>query len=108
MLDEYGRQGATATDAAADPRWSSGQKTDDRFYRPELDGLRFFAFLSVFCAHAFLPVSANVPQNPITNSGNFGVCLFFLLSSYLITELLLRERRRTGKYTCVPFTSAAF
>jgi peptidoglycan/LPS O-acetylase OafA/YrhL len=29
-------------------------------------------------------------------AGSFGVCLFFLLSSYLITELLQRERARTG------------
>ena len=29
-------------------------------------------------------------------AGGFGVCLFFLLSAYLITELLQRERGRTG------------
>jgi peptidoglycan/LPS O-acetylase OafA/YrhL len=77
------------------------------FYRPELDGLRFFAFLAVFWSHA-------APRNPAPWSkvagpsgaswiiasviaGGWGVDLFFALSSYLITELLLREREARGR-----------
>jgi peptidoglycan/LPS O-acetylase OafA/YrhL len=33
----------------------------------------------------------------IREAGNFGVCAFFLLSSFLITELLRRELLKTGK-----------
>jgi peptidoglycan/LPS O-acetylase OafA/YrhL len=76
------------------------------FYRPELDVLRFFAFLSVFVTHAGQPaVFANVAGAKRTllhmyalvlESGAFGMCIFFLLSSYLITELLIRERNNTG------------
>jgi len=29
-------------------------------------------------------------------AGGFGMCMFFLLSAYLITELLMKERSRTG------------
>lgn len=74
-----------------------------RFYRPELDILRFFAFLAVFIHHS-LPVSIGLPSWPIVFSqwlnaiaaaGRHGVDLFFVLSSYLITELLIREY---GKY----------
>jgi hypothetical protein len=65
----------------------------ERFYRPELDALRFFAFFCVFLAHG-LP--SKYPYSVLALSGGFGLCLFFLLSSYLITELLLRERTRTG------------
>ena len=65
----------------------------ERFYRPELDALRFFAFFCVFLAHG-LP--SKQPYSVLALSGGFGLCLFFLLSSYLITELLLRERTRTG------------
>jgi peptidoglycan/LPS O-acetylase OafA/YrhL len=76
------------------------------FYRPELDVLRFFAFLSVFFYHG-LPafdvsrhsgVMARLAlyETRVRDAGSFGVCLFFLLSSYLITELLLRERKLTG------------
>lgn len=79
---------------------------NSRFYRPELDVLRFFAFLSVFLCHG-LPafnlghfsgwiVSLLRFDELIKESGGFGVCLFFFLSAYLITELLERECRQTG------------
>lgn len=32
----------------------------------------------------------------VVASGAFGMCIFFLLSAYLITELLIRERDATG------------
>lgn len=78
-----------------------------RFYQPELDGLRFFAFLAVFVSHAFpqdwsvyeaagLPrVLSYVAARAVASGGN-GVPLFFVLSSYLITTLLLREHEREG------------
>lgn len=78
------------------------------FYRPELDFLRFFAFLAVFIQHS-LPQSPNayrvhgVPQfaalwmAAVQHSGGYGVDLFFVLSAYLITELLQREFISTGK-----------
>lgn len=79
------------------------------FYRPELDGLRFLCFLAVFIGHSF-------PLNPLRSqiagtwqyeayawlwcvpqAGGAGVDVFFTLSSFLITELLLRETERTGR-----------
>jgi peptidoglycan/LPS O-acetylase OafA/YrhL len=78
-----------------------------RFYRPELDGLRFFAFLAVFVSHAFpqdwgyylalgLPkVLAFVAARGVASGGD-GVPLFFVLSSYLITTILLREHEKYG------------
>jgi peptidoglycan/LPS O-acetylase OafA/YrhL len=77
-----------------------------RFYRPELDVLRFAAFLSVFLYHG-LPgfvlgrhtgwlAGAAVFEDRFKETGKFGVCLFFLLSAYLITELLCREKSLTG------------
>ena len=65
------------------------------FYRPELDVLRFFAFLMVFFHH--LPWRSVSPHlRLLQQAGGFGVSIFFLLSSYLITELLMREQERTG------------
>jgi peptidoglycan/LPS O-acetylase OafA/YrhL len=76
------------------------------FYRPELDVLRFIAFFSVFIAHlenAPVPADASPLKAGLLHlyavvvaSGAFGMCIFFLLSAYLITELLIRERAATG------------
>ncbi len=54
---------------------------------PSLDGVRAVSFLIVFLAHAGL--DQIIP-------GRFGVAVFFLLSGYLITTLLIREREKTG------------
>jgi peptidoglycan/LPS O-acetylase OafA/YrhL len=53
---------------------------------PALDGIRGFAILAVVLFHsAFLP------------SGYFGVDVFFVLSGFLITSLILREWMTTGE-----------
>jgi peptidoglycan/LPS O-acetylase OafA/YrhL len=76
-----------------------------RFYRPELDCLRFFAFLGVFVSHTFSTkpeyyAARHIPFPDLfasaARAGSFGVDLFFLLSAYLITELLLREKDQFG------------
>ncbi len=54
---------------------------------PSLDGLRGVSFLIVFVAHAGL--DKIIP-------GRVGVNIFFLLSGYLITTLMIREREKTG------------
>jgi peptidoglycan/LPS O-acetylase OafA/YrhL len=56
-------------------------------YRPGLDGLRALAVAGVVLYHA------GVSWMP---GGFLGVDLFFVLSGYLITSLLLAERRREG------------
>lgn len=69
-----------------------------RFYLPELDALRFFGFLCVFTFHAaqHLPANAHAVLRAFTDAGRYGVDLFFLLSAYLITRLLMRERAVRG------------
>lgn len=71
-----------------------------RFYRPELDALRFFAFLCTFGFHwmDYVPVDPKKQfvLYSVLTAGAFGVPVFFLLSSFLIIELLLRERDTTG------------
>lgn len=67
------------------------------FYRPELDVLRFLAFLLVFFDHASSGLRlTSALATRFGEACKSGLPVFFLLSSYLITELLLREHRKTG------------
>ncbi|KTD57762.1 O-antigen acetylase [Legionella santicrucis] len=57
-----------------------------------LDGIRGIAFLMVFGAHI-----------GILSSGFFGVDLFFVLSGFLITSLLLQEQKRYASINLYKF-----
>ncbi len=63
-------------------------------FRPDVEGLRGIAILFVLLFHAEL---APVP------GGFVGVDVFFVISGFLITGLLLRERERTGRVDLVGF-----
>lgn len=56
-------------------------------YMPGLDGLRGLAVLAVAAYHLSLPW---------TPGGLLGVCLFFVLSGYLITNILLAQWEQAG------------
>ena len=56
-------------------------------YNPALDGLRAVAIVMVLLSHA---------HAPLFEGAFYGVDLFFVLSGYLITLLLLQEIDRTG------------
>ncbi len=82
---------------------ATGRPAEDRterFYRPELDILRFLAFFGVFIYHvppgSIFFYRRHGALGSLGVSGCFGVDLFFTLSGYLITRLLLREREQTG------------
>jgi peptidoglycan/LPS O-acetylase OafA/YrhL len=61
---------------------------------PSLDGFRAISVLFVVVSHTTL--GTLVP-------GGLGVTIFFFLSGYLITTLLLREHERTGKIDVLKF-----
>lgn len=70
-------------------------------YFPSLDGIRAFACLSVFAGHMFDYINNRTLSNAaeiwcyehfINGAGAMGVSLFFVLSGFLITYLLLREK----------------
>jgi peptidoglycan/LPS O-acetylase OafA/YrhL len=56
-----------------------------------LDGLRCLAILYVIWHHSPVELAA-----PFANRGFMGVHLFFAISGFLITSLMIRERAKTG------------
>src|SRR5579871_4214634 len=78
-------------------------------YFPALDTLRGFFAASVVTFHFLLMHLWHVPdetKNAQFNRwgfGAFGVPFFFVLSSFLITNLLLEEREKTGRISIAPF-----
>jgi peptidoglycan/LPS O-acetylase OafA/YrhL len=67
---------------------------------PSLDGLRGIAILFVLCSHLWhsLPLPSRIVGRlrPFLDDGDIGVNMFFVLSGYLITTLLLKELGKTG------------
>lgn len=63
-------------------------------YFPNLDGLRFFGFLIVFCSHGFIGTTGLFTQ--FNYRAAVGLDLFFVMSAFLITHILLLEKDRNG------------
>jgi peptidoglycan/LPS O-acetylase OafA/YrhL len=95
------------TEGATSPALAHGgatpPATTERVYFPELDGLRFVAFMMVYLFHQGVPtpllfrlIGRRVGLAFVYNGG-CGVSLFFILSGYLIAALLLREEARYGR-----------
>ena len=74
-------------------------------YFENLDGLRFFCFLSIFFFHSFATEYDSIrfsgPYQFIKfglfGSGNLGVNFFFVLSGFLITYFLIEEKNARGE-----------
>ena len=64
-------------------------------YRPEIDGLRAIAVLSVVLYHAKFSFMG---ENLFTG-GFLGVDIFFVISGYLITKLIFLELKSTNKFS---------
>jgi peptidoglycan/LPS O-acetylase OafA/YrhL len=73
--------------------FGAGEPTRSK-YRPALDGLRTVAVYLVLAFHAGWGLFAN---------GFIGVDVFFVLSGFLITGLLVREYRGTGRIQLARF-----
>lgn len=79
-----------------------------RVYFPGLNGLRFIAAFMVFIAHIeWVKNTEGLPSASssafFSRSGDLGVTLFFVLSGFLITYLLLTEKLHTGSISIKHF-----
>ena len=89
MLNETGKEAASVA------LTHEGYERTRHF--PALDGLRGLAVLMVLAYHCPRLLLPGVEQ--VQKAGDTGVDVFFLLSGFLITMLLLRDRRGTGAST---------
>jgi peptidoglycan/LPS O-acetylase OafA/YrhL len=72
----------------------AGTAPGDRKFRPDVEGLRAIAILLVVLYHA---------RVPRLTGGFVGVDVFFVLSGFVITGLLLREHAASGKNRLLAF-----
>ncbi len=82
-----------------------------KVYFENLDGLRFLCFLSVFFFHSFhtdydyiktTDIYKFIKQD-IFGNGDLGVNFFFVLSGFLITYLLIEEKKLNGQINIKKF-----
>ena len=72
----------------------SGTAPEDRPFRPDVEGLRAVAVLLVVLFHA---------GAPSLSGGYVGVDVFFVISGFVITGVLLRERASSGRTSILAF-----
>ena len=78
---------ATLSEPEAGGSVAAAPLTGDRKFRPDIEGLRAVAVLLVALYHGHIPG---------IRGGYVGVDVFFVISGFLITGLLLRERTERG------------
>lgn len=81
---------AVITPAAREQRETAARN----YFRTDVEGLRALAVLAVVAFHAHVPGFAG---------GFVGVDIFFVISGYLISGLLLREVQTTGRVSLTSF-----
>jgi peptidoglycan/LPS O-acetylase OafA/YrhL len=95
---------STAKSPARDHAATAQGKPASEAYWPQLDGLRTLAFILVFMYHLGPATPASSPGltpdvrilNSVCTWGFSGVDLFFCLSGFLITFLLIAEKKTFG------------
>jgi len=93
MTNFGSQQNVSSAPSSGTPAWGT-RRGPIVPYVPGLDGLRALAVLAVVVYHA---------NREWLGGGFLGVEVFFVISGYLITLLLIAERERTGKVSLSKF-----
>jgi peptidoglycan/LPS O-acetylase OafA/YrhL len=81
---------------------TKGARNAQLHHIPELDGIRGIAVLGVVLLHFHAPFVANRPLGPLSDvieGGWAGVDIFFVLSGYLISSILLATREAENYFS---------
>lgn len=73
-------------------------------YRPEIDGLRAIAVIAVMIYHA----NFNFFNTIFLTGGYLGVDVFFVISGYLISSLILKEIKSSNNFSFINFYKRRF
>jgi peptidoglycan/LPS O-acetylase OafA/YrhL len=84
---------------------SSYEKFRSARFFGSLDGLRALSIVAVIWLHPWYetPYYPRLQATPVLRQGFYGVQVFFVVSGFLITTLLLREMERYGKISLRDF-----
>lgn len=77
----------------------TSSKSSKLHYRAEIDGLRAIAVISVIIYHAEMIIF----ERDWFEGGFIGVDIFFVISGYLITRIMLSELDKTGSFSFINF-----
>ncbi len=94
------------TEDAARPESGAAPAKRERFYLPEVDGIRCVAFCLVWIHHYGAGPAATLAS--LSRNGWIGVDVFLILSSFLITSLLMIEYETKGSVSLARFYSRRF
>ncbi|WP_259772291.1 acyltransferase family protein [Rhizobium phaseoli] len=70
-----------------------------KVYRPEIDGLRAISVIAVILYHAEFTIAGHT----LLQGGYIGVDVFFVISGFLISQILLTEIEATGRIDFLRF-----
>jgi peptidoglycan/LPS O-acetylase OafA/YrhL/lysophospholipase L1-like esterase len=97
---------STVTASPSSVRISTSAPSRTRGFRPDIEGLRALAIVPVLVFHAHEFLSSTTPSGPmglvaralgVVPGGFLGVDVFFVISGFLITGLLVREAEASSQ-----------
>ena len=72
-------------------------------YRADIDGLRALSVIAVILYHA----DFHFNNQNLIQGGYIGVDIFFVISGYLITSLIVKELKDTNRFNFLHFGTVA-
>ncbi|HUQ67238.1 MAG TPA: acyltransferase [Flavitalea sp.] len=100
------QQTSVAAQSKIAPMKQTAGSAKAKIFFPNLDGLRFVSFFVVFLYHSLLSILSYLKDSSpriftvlefLFRHGNLGVNFFFVLSGFLITYLLIKEKEFNGR-----------